>query len=153
MHETSSLIGHLTDLRDALSRDIGNSLDSVSWEKQSYWEYCWYRSWNYNQVKYICFIYILLWATSRCPLDLKLCHDDTAHDCFVVFPEDGQNKEMFIQTYVFKTIEAEIINRTDMQTWKNAQTCKPCLCNFFLICVNFLILPAISFVKPRKRPV
>ena len=30
---------------------------------------------------------------------------------------------------------------------------KPCLCKFFQICVNFLILPAISFVKPKKRPV
>ena len=37
------------------------------------------------------------------------------------------------------------------QTWKNTQTCKPCLCNFFQICVNFFILTAISFVKARER--
>ena len=30
------------------------------------------------------------------------------------------------------------------------QTCKPCLCKFLQICVNFFILPTISFVKARK---
>ena len=36
------------------------------------------------------------------------------------------------------------------QTRKNMQTCKPCLCKILQICVNFFILPAISFVKARK---
>jgi hypothetical protein len=40
---------------------------------------------------------------------------------------------------------------TDGQTWKNTQTCLPCLCTFFQICENFFILPSISFVKTRKR--
>ena len=33
------------------------------------------------------------------------------------------------------------------QSCKNRQTCKPCLCTFFQIYVNILILPAISFVR------
>ena len=31
-----------------------------------------------------------------------------------------------------------IILWVPQQTWKNAQTCKPCLCKCFQICVNFL---------------
>ena len=31
------------------------------------------------------------------------------------------------------------------------QTCKQCLCTIFQTSVNFFILPAISFVKARKR--
>ena len=53
----------------------------------------------------------------------------------------------------FRFIFYHEYTRCNMQIWKNAQTCKPCLRKFFQICVNFLILPAISFVKPRKRPV
>jgi hypothetical protein len=58
-----------------------------------------------------------------------LCYDDIAHDCFAVFPEDGQNEEMFIQTDVFKSIEAEILKRTDMI--KREASAKPTRLNIF----------------------
>ena len=33
----------------------------------------------------------------------------------------------------------------------NSAICKPCVCNFFRICVSFFILLEISFVKAKKK--
>ena len=43
-----------------------------------------------------------------------MCNDETAEDCYAVFPEDAQNEELFIHNDVFKNIEAEILRRTSM---------------------------------------
>ena len=40
---------------------------------------------------------------------------------------------------------------TSKPSWKTTQTCKPCFCKKNQICVNFLVLPAIFFVKVRKK--
>jgi len=73
MLETTRLIGQLRDLRDALPRDIGDSLDfprivvigDQSVGKSSLIESIVGRE----------FIPRGVGTTTRCPLDLRLCHD------------------------------------------------------------------------------
>jgi len=112
MLETTRLIGQLRDLRDALPRDIGDSLDfprivvigDQSVGKSSLIESIVGRE----------FIPRGVGTTTRCPLDLRLCHDETTQDYFAVFPEDGENEEIFFHADVFRNIEAEIIRRTNL---------------------------------------
>merc|ERR1719427_2400196 len=103
MFGTTNLIAQLRELRDALPRDLGDSLDfprivvigDQSVGKSSLIESIVGRE----------FIPRGVGTTTRCPLDLRLCKDDTAQEYFAVFPEDGHNQEIVIQNDVFKTVE------------------------------------------------